>query len=382
MDLNRTIRDENMCGEGYYIRRVASSQNIQENCQTCPTNPTGVCIPTGATACAPPQDNECPEDNCEFDYQLSGGGPVYNGKNMRHGSQGTRLSPENLDNLLQCDDDTIPITVKEFIDPYYTPCTEGGGSCDDWRSKQMEYNIREAGPQTPQTPHTPHTPHTPQQQRRPYPLGYLGRSKHGGFTKCVFEQLGIQQARETILKGFTSSDTFEPYHRIVNRLMNMRVSDLNGCEPRIRPRCNNGQGYSEHILSLPSVVIDVLTAPDDQEADTTNTRRGLREQLEYKIPLMMNNLAQVAEDYERGLPGCDGPSNKTTLIERIYGGTTISLDIGDVIKNVNLLGMSEDVITDSKTVSVIDKVAFFSMKMANFVAIAIVLYMFLKLLLA
>jgi len=339
---------------------------------------SGVCVPTDdKVTCDDPVAKVC-TDKCEFDYQLSGGGNTYNQKFLNHGDTHKRLSPENRDNLLQCDDETIPADVKKHIDPNYSPCTaQTHGTCDDWKAKQIAFNIREAG-------HRGSHKDRPTHRRVDHstPLGSPKHQKDEGFTKCVFEKLGIQKERETLLKGTKIIDTFKPYHRIVNKLMNMSVSDLNGCDHRIQPNCNHGQGYSGPILSLPSVVIDVLTASDDSDPESKETHRGLREQLRDKIPLMMNNLVKVADDYERGQPGCDGPSNKTALLEQIYGGTTISLDVGEFIEDINLLSMSDDVITDINAISTVDKMVLFGMKLLNFVAIAIVVYMFLKLLMS
>lgn len=110
-----------------------------------------------------------------------------------------------------------------------------------------------------------------------------------------------------------------------------------------------------------------LTQTDE---DDTRIQQRMLQEFGPKAPLVMKNLLTIAkqrEVAELGRTPCTDISARTTMLETLYAGSTMKLELPDI----NPMSLSET--TDNYA---------FGRRLLNFLAIAVVLYMFAKLLLS
>ena len=121
------------------------------------------------------------------------------------------------------------------------------------------------------------------------------------------------------------------------------------------------EGVSDPVLQMVHSIEDIDKGKKDK----------------YKIAL--KHLMDLAHQYETQM--CSKVSHKTQLLHEMASKPQTTIDLGLNLDKLNMFAMYDSVIGDSE-LGITDKAIILGMKLVNFLAVAVVLYMFAKLILS
>jgi len=142
----------------------------------------------------------------------------------------------------------------------------------------------------------------------------------------------------------------------------MDMTDLAGSLPGAI-QCK--EGVSDHVIQMVQSIEDI-------QKDTQKGRQ--------KQKFALQHLLDLAVQYEAQM--CTKVSQNTQLLQTIVDSSQTPIDLGLNLDKLDLTSMSDSVINDHKNQGATNKLIIFGMKLANFLAISIVIYMFAKLILS
>ena len=147
--------------------------------------------------------------------------------------------------------------------------------------------------------------------------------------------------------------------------MNLSEKDSDICKHHFE-ECDPNIGFSSSMMSLPNQIIGLISGTEliKESQEDKEIHKKLMVEVESKIAPVMKNMVELTKAHE--ISKCGYVSDKTELLERMYSGSTMTLDI----PKIDLMGMSNT--TDNYE---------FGRKLLNFLAISLVIYMFAKLIL-
>ena len=125
------------------------------------------------------------------------------------------------------------------------------------------------------------------------------------------------------------------------------------------------EGFSDYVIR-------VVQSIEDIDKDTQEGQQKYSFALKHLLGLALQHETQM----------CSKVSQDTQLLHEMSSKPQTTIDLGLNLDKLNLTGMSDSVLRDYKGQGSMDKAIIFGMKLMNFLAISLVLYMFAKLILS
>jgi hypothetical protein len=189
------------------------------------------------------------------------------------------------------------------------------------------------------------------------------------FTQCMNRRMNLR-AITTRIKSYShysdiTENDISDIHHIMNTLMNLDPSVSRDCQHHTE-ECHKVHGFGSSYMSLAEDLVELVSGTglsnESPEDDAMHTK--LMDEIGSKIPPTMKHLVQLTKDHEEQT--CGFVSDKTELLEHMYSGSTMTLELPDI----DLLGISKT--TDNYE---------FGRKLLTFISVSVIIYMFAQLLL-
>ena len=328
--LNDNIEKDDYCAKNYYIEtNVPIYGAITEKCQKCPdiVDDDGVCLNVD-------NGNKCPDggdrdtcnklDKCKYVYTFTGEGKYKNKKSYRAGTTPKKLV------LTPTEKSDIRMCGNLYDTPGFKDEFEIDGDKDAWMGYQKEKKIQEA--------------HAAQN------ASHQGKT-HTDFKSCVYDKLRINPGKDNAVKK----------DERLNLLMNAPYRKIHSCLEETDVKKNCRDGYS-------SVLIDNLLG-EDQYGDVPKTDKTDMDQTAYKTKLTKRHLFHLAARMEHN--DCGFVTENTEMKKDAYDANTFTVNFPsmDILTFLNKLAGTDEM--DKGWISS-------GLRIISFLAVALVIYMFLR----